>query len=340
MASKQPVETLIELAKRFIQLKYDFMPLSITQFAHGIASVNFRAIGSNIDLVIRCDLRRSQEEVASDQIYQNAAKQFGTNVPSGPLQIDTLDGITITGRPTVEGNTLSEYEPVPLHIVSTSGQQLSFIHQATVKYSRLFFYEFVYDTNNHRWLDISRYAFKHPDSNISTLAKKLANLIQEQGTQFNPNNGYCLESLIHGDFTFRNIIVTPLDEVVVLDWEKATTGPKLFDLGRTLFHMLCYDGRKLDFGIVEAFVKGYNQRNPLNIPETRHISLAMTVAAGAFFLLDITFAAMNHAKPASDFDIRREHYFKTHCVPTYSQFASHETLIRKQIEKILLGTQV
>ncbi len=87
-------------------------------------------------------------------------------------------------------------------------------------------------------------------------------------------------TIVHGDFSPKNIMVSPDGEVFILDYEVMHVGNPVFDLGFLLAHLLCkffrteseHDARLLALAAQE-FQEKYRELRPISPSLAKHTSL-------------------------------------------------------------------
>jgi homoserine kinase type II len=85
-------------------------------------------------------------------------------------------------------------------------------------------------------------------------------------------------TLVHGDFFPDNLVVTPQDELVILDWETACVDQALLDLGMALVGMSRVDGRFVPRR-ARMLVDGYTATRALSSTEIDNLPNATVYAS-------------------------------------------------------------
>ena len=87
-------------------------------------------------------------------------------------------------------------------------------------------------------------------------------------------------TIVHGDFSPKNIMVSMNDQVYILDFEVTHVGNPVFDLAFLIAHLLCKFFRaedhlqvKLLTNTASAFVKEYEKLRPISASVTKHAAL-------------------------------------------------------------------
>lgn len=327
------MKNLKNIVKYFVKKNYEFQPNNIKVYNEGIASISFLVSGSYKSFIIRCDLRRTEDEVKDDFIFQKATFNNGVNVPEVPKFIEKIDNIVITGRKFVSGDPLSKLGRITPYMAKLLGEQLGLIHTTKCKHRRKGFYEFIYSFDENKLDLITKSALQHPNNNLRILSEEIVdNILKSKHILI--NKSIKLDSLIHGDYKPSNILITPLNKIVILDWEKACLGPPLFDLGLALFHFCSNERLKHNLKVLEFYLQGYVLKNNSIISDFFWLPDAISLAALTFILVDIAQAADNANKPKYKYDPRREKYFNTYCYPTYLIFDKNKKIILDLIRDI------
>ena len=110
-------------------------------------------------------------------------------------------------------------------------------------------------------------AAKNPQ--IEVAIRKLINELEADKT-----------TIVHGDFSPKNIMVAMNDEIYILDFEVAHVGNPVFDLAFLIAHLVCKffrtDDRlhaKLLANTAAAFVKEYEKIRPISPSVAKHAAL-------------------------------------------------------------------
>jgi aminoglycoside phosphotransferase (APT) family kinase protein len=87
-------------------------------------------------------------------------------------------------------------------------------------------------------------------------------------------------TLVHGDFSPKNIMVSPLGEVYILDFETLHVGNPVFDLAFLLAHLVCKffrveheSDRRALANLASEFVAEYEMIHPISPSLTLHTAL-------------------------------------------------------------------
>ena len=87
-------------------------------------------------------------------------------------------------------------------------------------------------------------------------------------------------TIVHGDFSPKNIMVSMDDQIFILDFEVTHVGNPVFDLAFLIAHLLCKFFRaedhlqvKLLTNTASAFVKEYEKLRPISASVTKHAAL-------------------------------------------------------------------
>lgn len=85
-------------------------------------------------------------------------------------------------------------------------------------------------------------------------------------------------SLIHGDLFYDNVLITPHQQPIIIDFEQACHYYLGFDLGMAIVG-LCQTDEHIDLPKAKAFMAGYQQANPIPERERAMIQLFTQYAA-------------------------------------------------------------
>lgn len=78
-------------------------------------------------------------------------------------------------------------------------------------------------------------------------------------------------TLIHTDVLFHNVIRTPGDALVFIDWEGCGIGPAIQDIGYFLGYGIPHEGAEFGTDITRAFLEGYASVRSLRDAEWLHL---------------------------------------------------------------------
>jgi|AntRauTorckE6833_2_1112554.scaffolds.fasta_scaffold05368_5 Ser/Thr protein kinase RdoA (MazF antagonist) len=84
-------------------------------------------------------------------------------------------------------------------------------------------------------------------------------------------------TIIHGDCWYSNILVSPSNQVTLIDWEEVSINPAVLDIGRTLYSLI--EANMIDADSYQAFISGYEGRRKLSWEEKQHIAQSMKYTA-------------------------------------------------------------
>ena len=174
-------------------------------------------------------------------------------VPTGSTvwKSDLLAGIINPEVGRLLGNTLATWHN---YGEVTPSAKIKFMEDSLFEQLRIDpFYRFVADKN----------------PQIQVAIRKLINELEGDKT-----------TIVHGDFSPKNIMVSMNDQVYILDFEVTHVGNPVFDLAFLIAHLLCKFFRaednlqvKLLTNTASAFVKEYEKLRPISASVTKHAAL-------------------------------------------------------------------
>jgi Ser/Thr protein kinase RdoA (MazF antagonist) len=308
---------LVKSIRAHVTNHFGHPPTIFNTCSKGIASLNYHVQGQSYDLLVRCDFRRTPSAALIDNYYQELAAKAGVRVPSRARLLMVRDHCVVTYRPLIAGHVLSDPKIATAGLLRLSGNQLAHLHNAVGRGRRQSFYAFVWNERDPKWRRVVETALIHRDPGLRQTAAAMKQLIVDTQANFAP--GVAKAGVIHGDFKLDNLLATPDENLVVLDWEKSSFGSTLFDLGLALFHAICGDGRNCRLEYASELMAGYSPVTDMMPCEAPKLFSAVELAASAFYLVDIGLAAIADGA-APDQRARRLLYFNSYCRPAYELF--------------------
>lgn len=311
--SEITIETLLKAARDVLASDVVIQPIKV-----GASSLNYYCISSVGNHVLRADLYRSRNDVELDFKLAAMCQITGVSVPPPPLWIGYVDTLPVAIRPFVSGPTFSELRSIQLNAFRLAGQQLGLMHISPILCDRPWFYAEPLT----QWKEMLL-----PELALVKRAKKALSDLNEQLIDI----ALKATGLVHTDFRADNLVLSG-GQIVVLDWEKVTTGSQIFDLGLALFHLLSEPNEEVWRDATSTFLKGYvdvRSLMPIEWAILRHIVL---YAASIYYLVDAEIWLRETSNTSmSDLDKHHAIYFTNYCSPRYSLF-----LDRWEIASIVL----
>jgi aminoglycoside phosphotransferase (APT) family kinase protein len=297
----------------------------VAPYADGIASRNFRATGpGNLDLTLRCDLRRSLDNVREDRRYAQLAHAEGISVPEGAWIDGHIRNVATTARPTIAGANLSQVAASQLPAPQRIGEILSVLHTVAAPLgNRSFFYAGLLDASDPLWqhFPLARAAF-HQEADIHSLIEQAMARLEHAAA---PRRAMAAMPccLIHGDFNPPNIL-TDGTKLVLIDWEKACAGYPVADLVQAVYYFsACYGRHGLPFA--RPFMQAYARVRYIPRP----ILAAWLFCFPAFIFLRDTVSAS--VQPSTLLGCRQltrfRAYVHEHSAPRFRHFLDNEPAI-------------
>ncbi|MFD0360663.1 aminoglycoside phosphotransferase family protein [Nocardia sp. GCM10030253] len=280
--------------------------VDIKPMKSGVSSLNYLARNDSGEYVVRLDLFRNEGEVKTDFEIAELSKGYGVNAPAYAMWVGNMEGASVSVREYAHGRVLSAASQLDEGTFELCGLQLRNIHSAALpsKLRRPWFY--ATPLANFR-------SMKLPGD---ALIQKAVATLEVALAQLDPTSWKC--GLVHTDFKFDNLVLNP-DGIFVLDWEKATWAPVLFDLGLALFHITTDPDNKP--GNVSAFIHGYGGEGDYSENFQQQLKAMTRVAASIFFLVDAEISLIEASKSqVSRLGTRHAEYFNTYCIPRYEIF--------------------
>ncbi len=305
-------------APSFLQTALGGEPPEVTSLHSGVSSANFLVSHSTGLYVLRLEAFREMADIELDIAVIEACRQAGVSVIPSPIMLEEWNGFPTLLRPYVEGMTLKEARALDAASVRAAGRELGRIHATPQHPNREWFYErAVTEPGGIRssGLDAAP-AARHA---IMRLQPKMQEL-------FDAGRG-----LVHSDFKADNLVLSQ-DRIVVLDWEKATAGPQLFDLALAVFHLLAVEDRKIASIGARAFVAGYLGENPPGGEFLADLPSAVLYSASIFYLIDLEIASRTvRARDPSTIDLRHLLYYRSYCLPAYSRLIERSSWVARAL---------
>jgi aminoglycoside phosphotransferase (APT) family kinase protein len=300
---------------------------SVQPLKEGASSANFVVKTKGRLLVARIDLFRSKADLEEDSCLSDYARQLGVPVPSTPVILTDVGGWPLSVREFILGATADKHCYLPKQLVRSFGRHLARIHTVDCPTRREFFYSFIERRCDPIWDDMTRYS-KALSEDLHRLSEEALEDVRTHQWLFGDENKRVPYGFAHNDYKASNLLVTQNKGVVVLDWEKATHAPLLFDLSLSLFHLLC-GASALRLEEAAAFLAAYRRVRRLEKHEQFNLTNAILFAAGTFFLTDMLIAMRNQQRnEMSAADRNHQDYFASYCVPCYRRLSVHKETIR------------
>lgn len=301
----------------------------VTPYADGVASKNYRAIGpGNLDLTVRCDLRRPLDRVRDDRIYAALADEQGISVPSGPWIDGYIGNTATTARPTIDGKSIAQLTASQLPSPERIGKMLSALHKATPPSGdRRFFYAGLLDASDPLWgaFHQARDAFSR-DTNISELIEQALTRLDSNVTRLGEVTDipHCM---IHGDFNPPNILVSNLN-LTLIDWEKACAGYPVADLVQAIYYFSAWYGH-YNLPFAGTFVQAY--RGSHQIPQPT-LEVWLSCFPAFIFLRDTVSATIQPPGPLRRMKLKRfQDYVQNDSAPRFRYFIENAQAIRHMV---------
>ena len=279
--------------------------VSMRPLCTGLSSLNLLAYDaeSGAEYVVRGDLYRGLADVRTDYAISARCARRGVTVPPEPIWVGEVDNLAISIRPYIEGPTYSEASGLSPDAYMIVGRQLALIHGIRSPSRRPWFY-----AGPLRRLSQGEYG---PDPLLQEARRLLVEHLDGL------SDHAWSSGLVHSDFRSDNwVLRRGRDEAVILDWEKSTLGPRYFDLGLALFHIVTGpDGHSA----AHYFLSGHQQVLPVDLTDKQLLGF-LVLAASTYFLVDADIFARETATPSmSELDQRHANYFREYCVPRYAK---------------------
>lgn len=298
--SKTITESLLKAARDILA-----PDVSIQSMKAGVSSLNYHCVSSAGNHVLRVDLYRSSSDVELDFKLAAMCQAAGVNVPPPFLWIGCVDTLPAAIRPFVSGPTFSELTGIQLDAFHLAGRQLGLIHQSPVSCDRPWFYAEPLT----RWKEMQL-----PELALVKRAQTAMRVAHKHSVDV----ALRATGLVHTDFRADNLVLND-HQVVVLDWEKATSGSQIFDLGLALFHVLSEPDEEVWRDATTAFLKGYMNVRSLTPVERAMLRDIVLYAASIYYLVDAEIWRRETFNVSmSDLDKHHATYFTSYCSPRYS----------------------
>jgi len=278
----------------------------ISALAAGASSVNLRVVAGAATFVLRLDYFRSLADVEMDDVILTSARASGVRTPPAIVTCGRWRDVTFSLRGFVAGQALTLASGVPLRLLQTAGRQLAAIHSADTRPARAWFYR-----------EAPRGALL-PDAIGNQLVH--AAVAEMTGVMDRSPGLICEETLVHTDYKPDNLVYVGDRTLVVLDWEKATTGSRLFDLGLAVFHVIAGSEWSAPGRRLREFLSGYGEIPRESELDSSLLRDAVLYAASVFYLVDAEIASGTLSAPsAMQIDTRHLEYFRSYCTPAFGR---------------------
>jgi Ser/Thr protein kinase RdoA (MazF antagonist) len=303
--------------------------IKITAYADGVASKNFRAIAlEDLDLTVRCDLRRPLDKVREDRTYADLANRQGISVPLGPWIDGQIRNTAVAARPTIDGASLAQLERSRLPSPRQIGELLAALHKAAPPPgNRRFFYAALLDPSDPLWQSFrhARIAFGCDREVSDLIARAMACL--DTASSYLQAVTQMPRCMIHGDFNPSNILVSGAD-LILIDWEKACAGYPVADLVQAIYYFSAWYGRH-GLPFAGAFMEAYSKTH--DIP--RPILDAWLGCFPAFiFLRDTVSASLQPSGLVGRMQLARfQAYVRHESAPRFRYFVESQKEIRRAV---------
>lgn len=299
---------------------------SVQPLKEGASSANFLVKTKGRLLVARIDLFRSKADLEEDSCLSDYARQLGVPTPKTPVILTEVRGWPLSVREFILGETADKLGYLPKQLIRSVGRNLARIHTGECPTRREFFYSFIGRMCDPIWDDMARYS-KALSEDLHRLSEEALEDVRTHQWLFCDENKWMPYGFAHNDYKANNLLVTRNNGVVVLDWEKATHAPLLFDLSLSLFHLLC-GASALRLEDAAAFLAAYRRARRLEKQEQVNLTKALLLAAGTFFLTDMLIATRNQQRnEITVADRNHQNYFASYCVPCYRRLSVHKEAI-------------
>lgn len=289
--------------------------LTYEKINSGVSSLNYLVTHGTGQYIVRFDLFRSIAELNIDLRLSREAARWGVTTLPNELHVGDLYGLPVVVRPFIPGRALDPMKKLDAPFMAMAGRELGLLHTCPARSERRWFYA---------------EAVSEPDrirSGIGDLQSKARAIVNECHGLLTEHR-ISRSGLIHTDFKSDNLIRSG-DRIHVIDWEKATTGPQLFDLGLALFHLVALEDEVTAWSRTRAFLSGYRAANPLTDTELNVLPEFICYAASIFFLID---AEINELTSASvqktDVGTRHAAYYRNYCIPAFSRLLARQNGLR------------
>lgn len=298
-----PDEDLEPVLARFGQRNLGLAVTSVRPLKLGASSLNYLLSAPDGDFVARLDVMRSSADLRDDRLCMEACREAGVRTPPSPFFEGQLLDIPISVRGFVPGPLLDDLAKPPLLLFSDAGKQLARVHRAALPTRRPWFYG-------------------APPTVPRGLPQELRSVVALAQSWLKHYQVPAADrSMTHTDFRASNLVADG-SALTVIDWEKAAEGPRWFDFGLALFHLIGAPALNAATLRATTFRQGYEDEArshglSFNPPEG-----AVAVAAATYILVDVEIycrAAVNQCGPTVD--ASHAAYFHSYCLPTFRRFA-------------------
>jgi homoserine kinase type II len=265
---------------------------SVQDFADGQENSNYHIQTDGQEYVLTLCENKTIEEV---QILIDTLRYLEVHGFSTTRIIPTREGATqaeIHGKPLLLKSYLSGQviDPLPLETMYPLGQAMARLHQVPAP-------DFLPDQ-----LAYGRETFGPMQQNFGRPHHFLSwlNTIEKHLQNHLPKN--LPRALIHADIFADNVILSPDQGPVIMDFEEAATYYRVFDLGMAIVGT-CYPKGVLNSASREELLCGYKSVTPLTKAEERALNAATIYAAAA--MASWRFWQFNVVQPGAG---KQEHY--------------------------------
>ena len=339
-SEKQPEYCIIGVAMAKITDRdiADFLVLrssnavSVTPYSQGVASLNFRAQGPDLDLTVRCDFRRTLEQIREDRQFIASVARTGVNVPDGSLFEGEVKGVATTVRQTVAGSCLTDIESEMLPPPAVIGKLLGVVHGATVPQTeRRFFYSAFLDTEDQLWGKIDEAVWLLREEKALAGPMEVAHRRVKEASRLSSSLSATPLGLIHGDFNPPNLLLNPSSEITLIDWEKACFGPQIADVVQAVYYFSAYYSKRSIWFLPE-FIGAYKTRREL---DQSTLSAWLYYFPAFIFLRDCVSASIQTPGEVGAMLFERfQPYLRNDSAPRFLSFLANENRLAADLARV------
>lgn len=308
-------QTALREAQAMIEVRTGSVIREIQLLSAGASSSNYVMRTDESALVVRFDEFRSADELRMDDHVIGDLRAAGVQTHEPFVIVAEADGVAFSARTFEPGAALADLPELSHTHIAAAGRQLGLFHRASSSVNRGWFYD--------------EPAAKPEATRGAVVPLRAAAL----GAIRRVDAGVRAQiaeppTLIHSDFKHDNLLWTGRG-LTVLDVEKATQGPRTFDLSLALFHLVTRpELSERDAGAAAShFVTAYeNTYGADAAPSWSALVDAVIWSASIFFLVDLEIATFR--RDASKASTRHSAYFETYCTPRFERVLELELPLR------------